>query len=190
MTARHPETTGPPRFIEGKRLYLREVRPSDVTPVYYAWMNDPQVTQYLESRFFPYSQEKLAAYVADTNRDSSSVFFAIVLMAGDQHIGNIKLGPISWIHGIADIGLMIGEKTQWGHGYATEAIGLVKDYAFERLNLRKVTAGAYSVNEGSVRAFEKAGFVVEGVLKAHYFFGGDYVDRVCLAAWKQRPANV
>jgi RimJ/RimL family protein N-acetyltransferase len=167
-------------FLEGKRIYLREVRPSDVNERYYRWMNDSEVTRYLESRFFPNATEKLHDYVVGKLGDRDNVFLAIVLKEEDRYIGNIKLGPIQWIHRLADIGLLIGEKDCWGKGYATEAIQLVSDYAFNVLNLHKVTAGCYGLNEGSARAFQKAGFVVEGVRKEQFYANGSYVDDILL----------
>ena len=167
-------------FLEGERLYLREVRPSDVSESYYRWMNDPEVTRHLESRFYPNSLEALREYVAGKTGDRDNVFLAIVLKEGDRHIGNIKLGPINWIHRFADVGLLLGEKDCWGKGYATEAIRLVVDYAFSKLNLHKLTAGCYDLNQGSIKAFQKAGFVVEGVRKQHYFCDAAYIDAVLL----------
>ena len=167
-------------FIKGERIYLREVRPSDVNENYYRWMNDPEVTRYLESRFYPNSMEGLREYVAGKLGDRDNVFLAIVLKDGDRHIGNIKLGPINWIHRLADVGILIGEKDCWGKGYATEAIRLVVDYAFRELNLHKVTAGCYDANQGSVRAFLKAGFTQEGVRKSQVYCDGQYVDTILM----------
>ncbi|WDT80179.1 MAG: GNAT family protein [Candidatus Manganitrophus sp.] len=167
-------------FLEGKRIYLREVRPSDVNERYYRWMNDPEITRFLESRFAPNAIENLRDYVAGKLGDRDNIFLAIVLKKEDRHIGNIKLGPIQWIHRLADIGLLIGEKDCWGKGYATEAIQLVSDYAFNVLNLHKVAAGCYGPNEGSARAFQKAGFVVEGVRKEQFYTNGSYVDDILL----------
>lgn len=181
-----------PHFLTGPRLYLREVRPSDVNETYYRWMNDPEVTRYLESRFYPNALEGLREYVTSKLSDRDNVFLAMVLHDGDRHIGNIKLGPIHWIHRYADIGLLIGEKDCWGKGYATEAIRLVVDYAFHALNLHKLTAGCYALNQGSVKAFERIGFVVEGVRRQRFYYGGAYIDEILLGLVntdaEQRPA--
>ncbi len=173
----------------GERVYLREVRPSDVTDTYYRWMNTPEITQYLESRFRPLSIEALREYVAGRAADSSSVFLAIALRDADRHIGNIKIGSIDWIHRVADVGLLIGEKDCWGKGYATEAIQLVTKYAFGVLNLRRLTAGAYEPNIGSIRAFERAGYSREGTRRHHYFYEGRYVDGVLLGIVRQDSEN-
>jgi ribosomal-protein-alanine N-acetyltransferase len=167
-------------FLEGKRIYLREVRLSDVNETYYRWMNDPRVTQYLESRFYPNSLENLNEYVKNRQIDRSNIFLAISIKQDHKHIGNIKLGPIDWIHGFAEIGVIIGEKDQWGKGYASEALRLVVQHAFSELNLHKVTAGAYEPNQASIKAFQKAGFEIEGRRKQHFFYKSNYVDYVLL----------
>lgn len=167
-------------FLEGERLYLRGVTSEDVTDAYLRWMNDPEVTRYLESRFFPQTKEGIRSFVESLQGDRDNAFFAIVLKEGDRHIGNIKLGPINWLHRLGEIGLMIGEKDTWGKGYAAEAIRLITDYAFRHLNLHKVTAGCYGSNQGSARAFERAGFTVEGLRPQHFFCEGEYVDFILL----------
>lgn len=167
-------------FLEGENIYLREVRESDVNENYYRWMNDPDVTRYLESRFYPNSLEELRCYVTERSKDSSDVFLAIILKNGNRHIGNIKLGTIDWIHRFADVALLVGEKDYWGKGYASETIQLITDYAFNTLNLHKLTAGCYDLNHGSAKAFQKAGFQIEGVRKHHYFYDGRYIDSVIL----------
>lgn len=156
-------------FLVGDRLYLREVCLADVNEYYFRWMNDPEVTQYLESRFYPNSMESLLEYVKGFQGNKDNIFLAIVLKENHKHIGNIKMGPINWFHRLADIGIMIGEKDCWGKGYATEAISLLAEHAFRNLNLHKLTAGFYKTNQGSLKAFQKAGFEVEGVKKSTLF---------------------
>lgn len=171
-------------FLNGNRIYLREVRLADVNDAYYRWMNDPEATAFLESRFFPNSLESLREYVAARQQDRDNVFLAIIAKDQERHIGNIKLGPIQWIHRNADIGILIGEKDCWGKGYAREAIQLVSAFAFQALNLHKLTAGAYESNVGSIKAFERAGFVIEGVLKEQVFSKGRYENIVLMGLVK------
>jgi ribosomal-protein-alanine N-acetyltransferase len=172
-------------FIQGSRLYLREVRISDVNEAYYRWMNDPAVTRYLESRFHPNSLEQLRDYVQQKLHDSNSLFLAIVLIEGDRHIGNIKLGEINWIHRFGDVGLLIGERECWGKGYATEAIGLITRFAFTSLNLHRLTAGCYASNPGSARAFLCNGWQEEGRRRSQYFCEGRYDDAILLGITNQ-----
>lgn len=166
--------------LDGKLVYLRPVTPSDVNETYCRWMNDPVVTQYLESRFHPATRESLEAYVARLKDDPDHLFLAIIAKDTATHIGNVKLGPINWMHRFADIGLLMGESAYWGRGIATEVITLVARHAFDELKLRKVTAGCYGTNVAAIKAFEKAGFVREGLRRDHYHCNGEYVDGVLL----------
>ena len=67
-----------------------------------------------------------------------------------------------------------------GKGLATEAIGLTVDFAFKKLNLRKIISAVYANNPGSIKAFKKNGFSIEGRTKKRYFYRGDYVDSILL----------
>lgn len=166
--------------IDGDRVYLRDVRPEDVTERYLAWMNDRDVTRFLETRFATHTLDSLRTFVEARRRDPATLFLAMIRRDTGEHIGNIKLGPVDPHHEVADIGLMVGERSAWGQGFATDAIRALTRYAFETLGLRRLTAGAYAPNVGSIRAFEKAGYRTEGVRRRHYLCDGTYVDGILL----------
>ena len=167
-------------YIDGKKVFLREVRQSDVKQYYYQWMNDPEINQYLETRFVPQSLDNIVRFVESKDGDQNEIFLAICWKENEQHIGNIKLGPINWVHRFGEISLFVGDKNYWGKNIATEAIQLMTDYAFNTLNLHRVSAGCYSNNKGSAKAFQKAGFCIEGSCKEHFFSQGRYVDKILL----------
>lgn len=153
--------TGP---VHSGSITLESLDTRHVTERYVAWMNDPQITRYLESRFAPLSRGELVDYVEQMRSSPDNSFFAILLRDNGMHVGNIKLGPIDRRHLRASIGLIIGEPSAWGKGIATEAIRAISTWAFTELHLEKLTAGAYAANVGSIRAFEKVGFSREGRL--------------------------
>ncbi|MDD5593354.1 MAG: GNAT family protein [Candidatus Margulisbacteria bacterium] len=172
-------------FIEGKIIYLREVRPADVNENYYRWLNDPEVNQFLETHFVPQSMENIKRYVERMDGKSDEIFLAMCLKENDRHVGNIKLGPINWIHRNADISLVIGEKEYWGKGIATDAIRALSGFAFNVLNLNNLKAGCYAENKGSKGAFIKVGFKEVGLIKDDIYFQGKYTDHVLLALNKK-----
>ena len=171
-------------IIEGTKTYLRPLEMDDVSKSYVGWLNDPEVNGFLESRFLKQTKTTVKKYVSAIKKDKNYLFLAIVIKDGGKHIGNIKLGPINKVHGFAEIGILIGDKSSWGKGYATEAIKLLVNHAFKNLGLRKLTAGCYETNVGSIKAFQKAGFLEEGRFKKHYAYNGKYLDRICLALFK------
>src|SRR3989338_6921680 len=167
--------------LESKRIYLRLMEDKDINKKYLSWINDSAVNRFLESRFKKWTLCDLKKYADDIRNSRDSLFFAIILKSRDKHIGNIKIGSINHIHKFADIGILIGDKSCWGNAYAREAIELVVNYAFNSLKLHKLTAGAYATNIGSIKAFQKAGFKIEGVRPKHYRESARYVDCVLMS---------
>jgi len=70
----------------------------------------------------------------------------------------------------------VGRKEFWGKGVATNTISLLRDYAFSEIGLHKLTAGCYSTNLGSAKAFKKAGFELKGRPVKHFRIGNKWVD--------------
>ncbi|MFH1148449.1 MAG: GNAT family protein [Pseudomonadota bacterium] len=164
--------------IEGERIYLREVRLSDVNDDYCRWLNDPEVNRYLETRFMEQNLESVREYVEGKINNRDEELLAICLKEDNRHIGNIKLGPINRLHRFADISLFIGDKSCRGEGLGTEAIRLITRFAFADLNLNKVKAGCYEANKASAGSFIKAGFYREGILKKQRYSDGVFQDEI------------
>lgn len=154
--------------------------PEDVTETYVSWLNDTTVNQYLESRFGVHTIDSTRSFVQTMLNSPDNLFLGIRSQISGGHVGNIKVGPISQHYGTAEIGILIGEKRAWGKGIATSAIRMVCEIARTRLALRKVTAGCYASNVGSKKAFEKAGFDVEGIRKQQVLRNGTPEDIVLL----------
>ena len=154
--------------------------PEHVTDSYVSWLNAPEINRYLESRFVTHTVESTRAFVASVLASPNSLFLGIKSHQLCRHVGNIKLGPIDPHHETGDIGILIGDKAAWGKGMATSAIETVCEIARNRLNLRKLTACCCASNAGSQRAFEKVGFVVEGVRRAQYLLDGVPEDQVLM----------
>lgn len=161
--------------IRGKQIFLRRLTEEDATQEYVDWMNDPEINQYLESRFYTQTIESTKVFIRSVTNDNNYQF-GIFLNESGKHIGNIKIGSINHYHRYADIGFLIGDKSYWGRGIATEAVKLATDFAFKTLKLHKLTGGLYEPNMGSMRTFLKNGYKEEGRLKNQYLLNGKYID--------------
>lgn len=155
---------------------LRILSVDDVSDEYVAWMNDYEVVKYTEQRFSPHSREDVKTFVAEKFRSPSDILFGIFFE--NQHIGNIKLGPINWKHETGEVSYFIGNKDFWGKGLATSVVRSVVEFALDRLDLKKINAGYYENNVGSARVLEKCGFLVEGVRKKNVIFEGERVSLI------------
>ena len=168
-------TTATTALTDG-RVLIRPITLDDVGPTYVAWLRDPEVNQYLETRHSEQTLETVADFVRGILGNPDQHLFAICTMPGERHVGNIKVGPVKHPHGLADVSLFIGDRGAWGQGVATAAIKLISRFAIEGLGLRKLSAGVYGPNAGSAKAFLRAGYRQEGLRRRHYLMGSDMVD--------------
>jgi len=172
-------------FLVGEKLYLRLLEESDIGEEYLGWLNDGDVTRYLETGKFPSTLVTIRKYVEHFQDSKTELIFAIVDRETDQHVGNVTLNRINWIHRTADTGLVIGKKEFWGKGYAFEAWSLLIEYAFQRLGLQKIVAGAVADNVASIVTLEKLGFKIEGKFRKEYFVEGEYRDGIRLGLLRE-----
>ncbi len=167
-------------FLVGRRIYLRPMEMPDLKGPYFDWLNDYEVTRFLETGSFPTTRATLRHYLESVARHPENVMLAILDKKTGTHVGNIKLGPIHPIHRRGDVGIMIGDKKFWGKGYGSEAIALIVEYGFKRLNLHKITLGVYADHTPAVRVYQKLGFVIEGILKEQLFRDGQFRDKAVM----------
>lgn len=166
-------------FIESDRLTLKNLTLEDAEGNYYQWLRDPNVNQFLEIRHHLPNLKDLQTFIDKMNHSDNNLLLGIYLTDG-SHIGNIKLGPIHLIYERATMGLLIGDKTQWGKGYATEAINLLTEYAFNHLTLSSVWAGCYSTNIASYKAFLKASYQENSRQQRYWKIDGKFIDNILL----------
>lgn len=157
-------------------MLLRPLERTDLNARYLAWLNDPEVTRYTEVGTFPTTAEDLDNYYRSITASKNDVMLAVVDKKSGRHIGNVKLGPIHWLHRTATFGILIGEKDLWGKGVGLEATRLMVEYGFERLNLRRIVLGVFAEHEAAVRCYEKVGFKIEGRFREKIFHEGEYKD--------------
>jgi len=165
-------------FLIGQKLYLRPLEESDTCGEYLKWLNDAEVTRFMETGKFPSTPETIRLFMERFRGSATDIILAIVDQKTDQHIGNVTLNHINWIHRTAETGLMIGRKDFWGKGYAFEAWSVVLEYAFQRLGLRKIIAGAIIDNVASIAVLKKLGFKIEGTFRQEFLVEGEYRDGV------------
>jgi [ribosomal protein S5]-alanine N-acetyltransferase len=161
-------------FAKGRKLYLRPLERTDLTERYQSWLNDPDVTLYMEAGVFPTTLQQLEKYYQEVTSSPNQVILAVIHQKSDLHIGNVKLGPINWVHRRAALGILIGDKEFWGRGLGTEAVCLAVEYGFYRLNLHRIGLGVFEEHKSAVRCYQKVGFKIEGHLREDVFRDGQY----------------
>ena len=92
-------------------------------------------------------------------------------------VGRVNLRAVQRAHYYsAVLGYRIAQH-KTGKGYATEAVRLVLDLAFGRLNLKRIEADARSDNAASLAVLRRNGFVQYGHSRKSFELNGEWFDR-------------
>jgi RimJ/RimL family protein N-acetyltransferase len=147
----------------------------------FRWINDRELVLW-NSPYRPVHEPRHLEWLHDITRRSDLVVFAIRLACDGKLIGICQLRAIDPVHASADLQIRIGDPAERGCGHGTEAVRRLLDFAFRDLNLNRVSLQVFAHNGAAIRAYEKAGFVREGVLRQAAHIDGRYVDIVCMGA--------
>ena len=156
---------------------------------YVSWLNDPEVVRFSENRHRRHTIASCREYAASFN-GTPNYFWAIVARDPEVgHIGNMN-AYVSAEHALADVGIVLGERSIWGRGYGIEAWLAVCDFLLRTQALRKVSAGALSTNRAMLSIMRRTEMQLDGVRVAHYLVEGNAGDLVHMAlfhdAWVNR----
>jgi len=135
-------------------VYLRQAMEADV-PALTQWVGDMEVMKHVTMRTFTLEEEYTWFRAMKDNVDER--VFLICLSESDQLIGSCG------IHNVRNpttvgIGLFIGDRTQWGKGYGTEAVQLLLDHIRKECCVPRVWLRVDTVNQPAIRCYEKCGF--------------------------------
>lgn len=160
-----------PVFPSGDRVNLRPAERSDVEFLQNA-VSDSRIRRAV-GRNTPHNLEQEREFFEAVFRDQDTVH--LLATVEDEPVGVVALEGIDREVDTAEVNYWI-VPSQWGNGYATEAVERLIRYAFDQLNLRKTVARVTGFNDGSKRVLEKIGFVEEGVQREQMFVDGEYQD--------------
>ncbi|MBN2046554.1 MAG: GNAT family N-acetyltransferase [Anaerolineaceae bacterium] len=164
-------------MIIGERVRLRGIEESDL-PQFVEWLNDPEVRENLLVDM-PLSMANEKNWFASILQQSPyEQPLGIEIREGDgwRLIGNLSLMGIKWKEQSAEVGIFIGDKSCWNHGYGQEAMTLLLDTAFNEWNFHRIWLRVYATNMRAIRAYEKVGFVYEGRMREAKFLHGQFID--------------
>jgi RimJ/RimL family protein N-acetyltransferase len=170
-------------FIETDRLTIVKLEQRHVSEEYLGWLNDQEVMSYRGPKAYPMTVAGMREYIEEVDRRGDLVVALHVKADNDKHIGNIALNTINWTHRSAELSIMIGDKSYWGGGYATEGIKAVVDHAFQRMNLHRVWLE--TPNPALARAVEKLGWKKQGEWASAFWREDKYIPFHCWATWQE-----
>ena len=114
------------------------------------------------------------------NDQEDRLDLAVVDRATGRVVGEVVLNEWEEENASCNFRILLGPDGR-DRGLGTEATRLVLRHAFEALGLHRVSLEVYAFNPRGQRAYEKAGFVTEGVRRDALRFDGEWVDAVVMS---------
>lgn len=174
----------PNAIAAGSRLYLRPLIRADAA-AFVPWVNDPEVTRMLAIGLRVMDVRAEEVFIEKTNASAHDVLFGIVVRETDQLIGSTGLDQVDFQNQSASFSILIGEKSEWGKGFGTEATRLVVRHAFRELHLNRVQLHVYEYNLRAMHMYEKVGFRREGILRQEHVYDSRFWDTVVMAILRE-----
>lgn len=173
-------------FLINDRIYLRAVEPEDIE-IMYEMENDPAMWD-ISSFTVPYSRYVLRQYIEGSQSDmfaDKQLRLMIVQRCDNRTLGTIDITDFVPLHSRGAIGIAIHTEFRQ-EGYATDALTLLCDYAFNFLHIHQLYAHVAMDNESSLKLFTSCGFVQCGVIKDWLLTSEGFKDAVLMQRISQR----
>jgi RimJ/RimL family protein N-acetyltransferase len=166
----------PPQLV-GRLVALRRPKPEDLSAVT-RWYRDPELARLTRYQTRPMTHAEVERFFQVRMMAHDALAYSIVELPDWRLVGFTTFSSLDPDNGSVLFHITIGEHDAWGRGLGTEATELMVGHAFERLMLHRVGLTVFSYNIRAIRAYEKAGFRVEGRLRDAIQRDGRYFDEV------------
>lgn len=172
--------------ISDGNLFLRKVSKDDISFFYHS-LKEKEMINYLSLgplRSLEHSKRLIKSYLKSWDK---FLQFNYIIELRDSHIvkriGSVSLWAINWHHLRSGVGIWILPE-YWEHGLGSKTIALIKNIAFNHLNLNRIEAYIAIQNERSINMFKSCKFIEEGILKDYLKIDGKFQDALIVACLK------
>lgn len=174
--------------LSGDSVYLRALEPEDLEFLYLI-ENDESIWEVSNTQT-PYSRFLIREYLKNAHQDlfeAKQLRLAICRKQEFKPIGLIDLFDFDPRNNRAGVGILIHNPENRNTGIGKEALGLLIQYAFRKLNLHQLYANIHSENLPSLRLFTTFGFQKIGTKKQWNLVEGQYQDEEMFQLINHQP---
>lgn len=181
-------------MLKTERLYLKD-HTSDNLKKLYNWFNDEELAYYDDDEpFEPKDLDTIEKFLNNRLikcglKDDKDIIHLGIHKKEGELIGYCMIAYIDKFNKKCKLGMILGEKKEWGKGYGKEVIKSLLNYCFNELEMNRVGVEIYAINERSIKIFERFGFKKEGTLRKSVLKNNKYVDEYIYGLLKSEWEN-
>ncbi|MGA9227666.1 MAG: GNAT family protein [Mesobacillus sp.] len=164
-------------LFRGQFLKLTAKRDGD-TEIIARWDEDPDYLRNVDTDIaHPRPQQ---CFEDEGNPSPNSFYFRLRTIEDDRLVGFVVIHRIEWNNRAGKLAIGIGDAKDRNKGYGSDALKLILRYAFHELNLHRVGLDVIDYNHGAIRAYQKAGFQIEGRMRQAVHRDGRIHDQIAM----------
>ncbi|GAA2790053.1 GNAT family N-acetyltransferase [Kribbella solani] len=164
--------------LTGELVVLRPMDAGDYEALFAA-MNDPEVMRFTGSHG-EIGEERAREWCRTRKDQTDRLDLVVIDRQTDQVVGEVVLNQWDPDNQSCSFRILIGPAGQ-GRGLGSEATRMIVGYGIEQLGLHRISLGVFAFNPRAQRAYEKAGFKREGVLRDALRWDGEWHDEVVMS---------
>ncbi|MFJ7744630.1 GNAT family N-acetyltransferase [Peribacillus sp. NPDC097295] len=169
--------------MEGRNVYIRSIKDDDMASIYRSCQDEEFL--YMTGTSKSFTLDDIIKSYQQFSSDPTRYDFAICLLENDEIIGDLALLEIDQDNKKAGFRISLHSRNNVNKGYGTEATQLAQTFAFEELTLNRLQIEVFSHNIRGIKAYEKAGFKTEGILRQSLYYNDTYSDEVIMAMLRE-----
>lgn len=173
--------------IKGKKIDLGVLHLDDLETIT-GWINDLKISSLLTGTSLVYDTSKEKKFLDSLLSSDAHEIFGI-LSKRNELMGICGLHDIHYKNRTADLGIFIGDQTQWEKGYGKEACQLLIDYGFYFLNLYNIRLVVYAYNKRAIKLYETLGFKEIGRRRGSVIFNNEHYDTIYMDLLQKEVNN-
>jgi RimJ/RimL family protein N-acetyltransferase len=163
-------------------IKLSPLSPENLTP-FYQWIRDEEAIIYSLSIFQGMkTDQQITDWYTQSINDSRNSNHGIFV--DGVFVGYAGMSSISNINKSGEYFIFIGDKNYWGKGIGTEVTRKIVKMGFEELGLNRIMLSVSVPNVAGVKAYERAGFVIEGRFREAALRNGEFHDKFVMSILK------
>jgi len=165
-------------MIKGKSVYLRSIKDEDIESIYKSCQDEEFL--YMTGTRKTFKLDEIIKSYKQFSEDPTRYDFAVCLLDNNEVIGDLAVLEVDKVNRKAGFRISLHNKNIINKGYGTEATKLAQKFTFEELKLNRLELEVFSHNPRGIKAYEKAGFKKEGVLRNSLYMNDRYSDEVLM----------
>ena len=170
-------------MLTSQNIHLSPIQ-KEHSETLFNWINNRELVLY-NAPYKPVMEQNHEAWMNLIASKKDVHIFGIRENESKKLIGSCQLYSINLHSRNAELQIRIGEASQRGKGYGSDAVKLLLQFGFNDLNLHRIYLHVFSDNTAAIKSYLKCSFITEGELRQSVFIDGKYSDVTVMSILKE-----